>query len=251
MKVDILASGSEGNCIALRSSGTTILIDAGIAKTKIDKRLLEVGIRPDDIEAIFVTHAHSDHVKGLPLANKYHIPVYASEGEWKSIKGVDEDLMNSIDDKGTLFDYEGLSEWIDIVPFKTHHDAFEPLGYIAQTEKVKVSVCLDTGKVDSNMLESMQGSNIYIIESNHEPGMLEYSNYPNSVKARILSDIGHLSNEQTASVLSKLVHGIGENIYLTHLSSSNNMPELAKMTVIRALSKKGFKQNKHYFLEVV
>jgi phosphoribosyl 1,2-cyclic phosphodiesterase len=95
MKVDILASGSGGNCIALRSGETTILVDAGVAKTKIEKRLLEVGIRPDSIRAIFITHAHSDHVKGLPLANKYKIPVYAAEGEWKDIQGVDDDLLRA------------------------------------------------------------------------------------------------------------------------------------------------------------
>ncbi|KJD42462.1 MBL fold metallo-hydrolase, partial [Paenibacillus terrae] len=92
MKVNILASGSKGNCIALTSAGQTILIDAGIAKTKIEKRLLDVGIRPDHITAIFITHAHGDHIKGLPMANKYRIPVYATEGEWKGISGVDDEL---------------------------------------------------------------------------------------------------------------------------------------------------------------
>lgn len=251
MKVDILASGSGGNCIALRTNETTILIDAGIAKTKIEKRLLEVGIRPDEIEAIFITHAHSDHTKGLPLANKYHIPVYASEGEWKSIQGVDQELVGVLKKESVLFDYEGYGDWIEIIPFQTHHDAFDPYGYVVQTENMKVSICLDTGLVDSNMLEAMQGSNVYIIEANHEPSMVEASNYPNSVKTRILSHIGHLSNEQTAEALAELVTGKGEQIYLTHLSKKNNMPALAELTVMRALSKKGLKANIDYKIEVV
>ncbi|MDF2789248.1 MAG: fold metallo-hydrolase, partial [Neobacillus sp.] len=111
--------------------------------------------------------------------------------------------------------------------------------------------CLDTGHVDQDMISAMECSNIYIIESNHEPNMVEVSDYPNSVKARIISDIGHLSNLQTADVLSKLVLGVGEQIYLTHLSSKNNMPVLAEMTVKRALAKKGFKADKHYKIEVV
>lgn len=250
MKVDILASGSSGNCIAIRSGQSTILVDVGIAKTKIEKRLLDVGIRPDSISAILVTHAHSDHVKGLPLANKYRIPVYAGEGEWKSIKGVEDELKNEIPNNGVLFDPIG-QEWMNIIPFNTHHDAFDPKGYVILSNNYKVSVCLDTGHIDSIMLEVMKDSNIYIIESNHDPSMVEVSEYPNSVKARIISRIGHLSNEQTAEALFKLVKGVGERIYLTHLSSHNNMPALAEMTTKRALSRKGFKAGKDYEIEVI
>jgi phosphoribosyl 1,2-cyclic phosphodiesterase len=247
MKVDILASGSGGNCIALRSSETTILVDVGIAKTKIEKRLLEVGIRPDSIKAILITHAHSDHIKGLPLANKFKIPVYAAEGEWKSINGVDEDLKRPIKAGSDI----NIDDWF-IESFKTHHDAMDPLGYVIHDyEGQKCSVCLDTGHVDDNMIGAMQFSNIYIIESNHEPNMVEVSDYPVSVKARIISHIGHLSNEQTAEALYKLVNGIGEQIYLTHLSSKNNMPVLAEMTVKRALTKKALKAGTHYQVKVV
>jgi phosphoribosyl 1,2-cyclic phosphodiesterase len=249
MKVDILASGSGGNVIALRSSNSTILVDVGIAKTKIEKRLMEVGIRPDSIKAILITHAHIDHVKGLPLANKYKIPVYAAEDEWKSIQGVNEELHRSLK--------PGLSINLDddwfIESFQAHHDAHSPLGYVITSDDdgYKCSVCLDTGHVDDEMISAMEYSNVYIIESNHEPNMVEVSDYPPATKARILSHIGHLSNEQTAEALSKLVNGVGEQIYLTHLSSKNNMPALAKMTTMRALVKKGFMDGKHYFLEVV
>lgn len=247
MKVDILASGSGGNCISLRSSETTILVDVGIAKTKIEKRLLEVGIRPDSITGILITHAHSDHVKGLPLANKYKIPVYAAEDEWKSIQGVEGDLKRPIK-PGTDIN---IDDWY-IESFETHHDAYSPLGYvISDYEGQKCSVCLDTGHVDPGMLAAMEYSNIYIIESNHEPNMVEVSDYPPATKARIISHIGHLSNEQTAEALSKLVMGVGEQIYLTHLSSKNNMPALAEMTVKRGLAKKGLKAGTHYHLEVV
>jgi phosphoribosyl 1,2-cyclic phosphodiesterase len=247
MKADILASGSSGNCIALRSSQSTILVDVGIAKTKIEKRLLEVGIRPDSIQAIFITHAHSDHIKGITLANKYKIPVYAGEGEWRSIKGVDNDLQRFI----KAYSDVTLKEFY-IQAFKTHHDAMDPHGYvISDFDGNKCSVCLDTGHVDQDMLAAMEYSNIYIIESNHEPNMVEVSDYPNSVKARIISHIGHLSNEQTAETLSRLVNGVGEQIYLTHLSSHNNLPALAEMTAKRALLKKGFKANLDYKIEVI
>jgi phosphoribosyl 1,2-cyclic phosphodiesterase len=247
MKVDILASGSGGNCIAVRSSNSTILVDVGIAKTKIEKRLLEVGIRPDTIAAVFITHAHSDHVKGLPLANKYKIPVYAAEGEWKSITGVDEDLQRPIKAGSDI----NLDDWY-IETFKTHHDAFDPLGYVIHDyEGQKCSICLDTGHIDDEMIAAMEYSNIYIIEANHEPNMVEVSDYPPATKARILSHIGHLSNEQTAEALSRLINGIGEQIYLTHLSHKNNMPVLAEMTVKRALTKKALRAGTHYKIEVV
>lgn len=247
MKVDILASGSGGNCIALQSGTTTILIDAGIAKTKIEKRLLEVGIRADQIDAIFITHAHADHTKGLPIANKYRIPVYASEGEWKSIHVVDSELK-CIVEPGEPVSFDAGE--FGIISFQTHHDAYQPLGYTVTGDET-VSVCLDTGLIDRRMLEAMRDSDIYIIEANHEPALVEMSDYPNSVKARILSDIGHLSNFQTSQALSKLVQGRGEVIYLTHLSSKNNTPALARKTVEAVLRGKGFENGQHYHLEVV
>lgn len=245
MKVDILAGGSSGNCIAVRSSESTILIDAGIAKTKIEKRLLDVGIRPDSIEAIFVTHAHSDHIKGLPLANKYHIPVFAAKDEWKSIQDVDISLTHYIDD-GECIPWKD----IEVTSFQVHHDAYDPRGYTVRIGDKKASICLDTGHVDSNMIEAMKGSDIYVIEANHDPAMVEYSSYPNNVKARIVSDIGHLSNEQTADALSQLITGLGESIYITHLSSKNNLPELAKITIARKLSNKGLRDGMDYELKV-
>jgi phosphoribosyl 1,2-cyclic phosphodiesterase len=246
MEVHILASGSSGNCIAVRSGSSTILIDAGIPKTKIERRLLDAGIRPDEIAGIFITHAHADHIKGLPLAHKYHIPIYASEGEWKDIGDGDEK-------DGYAYDVMIARESgiVSVKGFPVHHDAFEPMGYAIQSEEGKVSICLDTGRVDRDMLEAMAGSDIYIIEANHDPDLVAVSDYPESVKERILSDRGHLSNQQAAEVLAKLVKGRGERIYLTHLSKSNNMPELALATVEAALRRKGFVNGKHYFLEAV
>jgi len=244
MKVDILASGSSGNCIAVRSENTTVLVDAGIAKTKIEKRLLDVGIRPDSIKAILITHAHADHTKGLPLANKYKIPVFAGRDEWKSIEGVENRWNINAGNEFQIDDFIVKS-------FRTHHDAYDPVGYTLTDNEGKVSICLDTGRVDDEMIQSMANSDIYIIESNHEPRMVDVSDYPDSVKARILSENGHLSNQQAAAALYKLIQGKGEKIYLTHLSSKNNVPALAEMNVIKALSKKSLKRKIHYEIEVV
>lgn len=252
MNIKILASGSSGNCIAIMHSCglPVILIDAGIARTKIERRLLEEGIRPPDVSAIFITHAHGDHVKGLPLANKYRIPVYASEGEWKGISGVDEELRRvceTIRGQYEMIEFGALH----LYPFTTHHDAYEPLGYaVEDDEGNRCCIVLDTGKVDSHILEMMEGNHI-IIEANHEPDMVEYSDYPDKVKARVLSDLGHLSNIQCAAALKKALRGNGERVYLTHLSSNNNTPELARAVVQTELRKAGLFDGIHYFLEVV
>lgn len=249
MKINILASGSAGNCIAITSADKTILIDAGVAKTKIEKALMESNITPGNVEAIFITHAHGDHVKGLPLANKYKVPVYAGSKEWQLIKGIDEEIAEMIEPGYAT----GVAHTFEVSAFGVHHDSHQPLGYTVEelATGFKISVCLDTGRVDDEMFAAMKGSDIYIIESNHEPRMVEASSYPNSVKARIISHIGHLSNQQTAEALSQLVRGKGEQIYLVHLSGKNNMPALAKMTVQRELLKKGLTAGQHYQLEVV
>lgn len=250
MNVKVIATGSKGNCIWVQSEGVGVLIDAGLPKTHIEKRLSENGISPVDINAIFISHAHGDHISGLTLANKYKINVYASEGEWKRIKNVDDDLQRTIRYVDGKYEFISIGD-IMIYPFKIHHDAAEPLGYaIEDNEGNRCCVVFDTGHVDQEMLEYMEG-NIYVVEANHEPSMVEECNRPDSVKARILSDIGHLSNEQCAAALKELIRGKGERIYLTHLSGDNNTKQLAENTVKLALWEKGFVKGKHYQLEVI
>lgn len=249
MKIDIIASGSDGNCIAITEAGQTILIDIGIAKTKVEKALASAGITPNQILGVFITHAHGDHIKGLPFADKYKIPMYCPKGELDKIKRFS---------KGKEYPFEivkaGISDTLEdfvVTPFNTHHDSMEPVGYTIQTSGHKASVCLDTGHVDNEMIEAMTGSDFYIIESNHEVLMVENSNYPNSVKARVISHIGHLSNQQATEALLKLVKGAGEYIYLVHLSDQNNTPSIARMELVREFMRRGWQQGNQYHLEVI
>jgi phosphoribosyl 1,2-cyclic phosphodiesterase len=248
VEIKFIGTGSKGNCIAIGFIDGWILFDIGIAKTKCEKLLLENGIDPKEVRCIFISHAHKDHVAGLPFAEKWNIPVYASAGTWKTVDFSGDKRVLKFDK--TMISY-GLGV-LNVRWFKTHHDDYESLGYTVEDEEgTKVSICLDTGHVDRDMLEAMRGSDIYIIEANHDPELVAVSSYPDSVKARILSDVGHLSNEQTAKALSQLVTGKGEKIYLCHLSSSNNLPAIAKGEVVRALRKKGLQIDKHYSVEVV
>lgn len=251
MKVTILATGSDGNCIHILSGSTGILIDAGKWKRDLEKRLNARHINPStDIQAVLITHAHGDHIRGLTLANKYNYPVYATEGEWKGIAGVQDDL------KRTLHRVHGRYEMVEfgdlhVYPFQVHHDAYEPVGYAVEDDVGnRACIVFDTGHIDEEMLSMMEGS-IYIVEANHDISMLTNGDYNEVLKTRILSDLGHLSNDQCAEALGKLIQGNGEQIYLTHLSKGNNDPIKAANTVKLKLFEKGFIAGKHYFLEVV
>lgn len=251
MEVKIIAGGSGGNVIAVRSNDTIIIVECGLPKTKIENLLIQNGLNPTDIQAIFITHPHQDHVQGIGLANKYRIPVHASEGTWKNEKymqTVDEDLRNT----ATVADEINIENEFFVTPFRTHHNDFDPFGYVINGDRgERLSICLDTGVVDQDMLDAMAGSNIFIIEANHDLDLLINGEYHEQLKARICSDLGHLSNAQTAEALSKLIVGKGERIILTHLSKQNNTAELAEKAVEEALEAKGFERLYDYTLEVV
>ncbi|MEK3873684.1 MULTISPECIES: MBL fold metallo-hydrolase [unclassified Paenibacillus] len=253
MKVEILATGSDGNCIFLQSGSTGILIDAGKWKRDLEKRLLARGINAaTDIQAVFITHSHSDHVRGLTLAGKYRIPVYATHGEWQKISGVDEELQRVLETTYSKYDTVELGG-LHVYPFQTHHNTLEPVGYAVEDDiGNRACVVFDTGQIDAEMLQMMEGSNIYIIEANHDLEMLQTGPYDDYLKDRIADPHrGHLSNDQTAEALQKLVQGRGERIYLTHLSTKNNSPNLASQAVRMALFEKGLINKRDYFLEVL
>lgn len=253
MKVSIIATGSDGNCIHLQSETTGILIDAGKWKRDLEKRLLANGINAaTDIQAVFITHAHGDHIKGLTLANKYRIPVWATDGEWKGISGVDEELRRVLDTRWSKYERVEIGDDLHIYPFKVHHNTYEPVGYsIEDGNGNRACVVFDTGQIDDEMLQMMEG-NIYIVEANHDVDMLQNGEYSDYLKDRISDPHrGHLSNDQAAEALKKLVKGRGERIYLTHLSSNNNTPELASHAVRMALFEKGLINKRDYYLEVV
>lgn len=253
LQAKILAGGSSGNLIWIGNDEISLIFDPGIPKTLIEKSLLSENIRPDFVNAIFVTHCHKDHISGVSFANKYHIPVYASEGEWKEpkLQCVESDLRNIVKSGKHVISTADEKNAVIITPFNTHHNAYEPLGYTIENTECKISICLDTGKVDDEMLEAMKDSNIYIIEANHDIDILQDSDYHENLKARIASDLGHLSNDQTAAALKQLVKGNEELIYITHLSSSNNMKNLAEAVISNALYEKGLYHNTSYKLEVL
>lgn len=247
MDVKVLASGSEGNMVWIGNSETSVLIDVGLPKTKAEKALIDAGVDPTKIDAVYITHEHQDHCKGLAFVDKYKIPVYASMGTLKALNRLD---------TGNYANSRGFNVFSDsalfIQSFNVHHDAAQPLGYtVTDIEGFKVSVLMDTGKVTDDMLEAMRDSSVYVFECNHDEDMVMNGSYHDGLKQRVLCDVGHLSNDDAAAALAKLVRGQGEQIFLTHMSSNNNMPALALATVKRALKAKGFIAGKHYNVEVI
>ncbi|MFC5528430.1 MBL fold metallo-hydrolase [Cohnella yongneupensis] len=248
MIVKVLASGSKGNAVWISNGEVSILIDVGLPKSKIEKIMLERDIDPSKIDGIFISHEHQDHVMGISLADKYKIPVYASEGTLKEIGRLD---TGNIMRAGGFHGFDALrSSYMLVSAFGVHHDAMEPFGYTITTKDKKATVLMDTGHVDEAMIQAMQYSDIYVFECNHDVDMLQDGDYDARTKSRILSDNGHLSNDAAAEALAKLVTGKGEHIWLTHMSANNNLPALAEGTVKRALRAKGLHPGKHYTLEV-
>lgn len=228
-----IASGSSGNCIYTGSDSTHILIDAGISGKRTEAGLNMIGIKGSELDGIFITHEHSDHIGGLGvLARKYGIPIYASEGTLRGIKlyrgtmDIDDNLLHPIkaDEKVIIKD-------ITVNPMKISHDANEPLAMRIYNEGRKAAIITDLGCYDDYTVGSLLGMDILLCEANHDIRMLETGPYPYPLKRRILSDRGHLSNEAGGRLISSLLCDNTKHIILGHLSKENNLPELAYETV--------------------
>lgn len=233
MRLCSIASGSSGNCIYVGSADTHILVDAGISCKRIEEGLKKAQLSGKDISAVFVTHEHSDHIQGLGvLARKYQIPIYATHGtvagilDGAKIGKVDPDLFHEIitDEDVTVGD-------LVVHPFRISHDANDPCGYRFSCDGVKAAVATDMGTFDAYTVENLQGLQAVLLEANHDVRMLQAGPYTYALKQRILSDKGHLSNDNTGLLLNQILHPDLRHILLGHLSHENNMPELAFETV--------------------
>lgn len=247
-----LFSSSSGNSVYIGSGADGVLIDVGMSAKQTDIALHNIGVDPDTIKAIFITHEHSDHVKGLRVfAQKHKIKIYATKGtafyldnyELTSAKGslkcevIGEDGIEA----GSLF----------VKPFRTSHDARESCGYTVETsDGRKISLATDLGYVSETVHNAIIGSDLVMLESNHDVKMLENGPYPYQLKERILSKKGHLSNDACAEEAVKLIEGGTTRLFLGHLSKENNFPELAYQSTFAALSQADMQEDSDYILKV-
>lgn len=229
MRLKSIASGSSGNCIYVGSDNTHILVDVGISGKRVEQGLKELEITGKDVDAILITHEHSDHIQGLGvISRKYGIPIYSTRGTLeqiassKSLGNIDLSLLNEIS-----YDSSYKIKDISFNTIKISHDAAEPVAYSFGCGDKKAAIITDLGTYDDNIKEKLKGLDAIFLEANHDVRMLQLGPYPYNLKQRILGNKGHLSNELAGRLLSDVLHDNMKHIVLSHLSKENNMPELA------------------------
>lgn len=236
-KYSILASGSSGNCFYLETPKKRLLVDAGLSGKKIVSLLADIDRKPEDLDAILVTHEHKDHIHGVGvLARKYGLDIYANEKTWQ----VMEPMLGKVDasqkhifERGKLKTFDDL----DIESFGVSHDAVDPQFYRFMKDDKSFVMLTDTGYVSDRMAGIIENADAYLIESNHDIEILRSGAYPWRLKQRILSDKGHLSNDDGAETMIRTLGHKTKRIYLGHLSKENNIKELAHMTMEHQLMK--------------
>ena len=240
MRFSPLFSGSNGNALYVEMGDARILIDAGVSGTRIVRALETLGVLPGMLDAILLTHEHSDHVQGAGiLSRKFDIPLYATRGTWMAIA----DRMGRLS-PSNVRELRAFEDFyvgdIGVMPFALPHDASEPVGYSVSCGGTRVAVATDIGHLKGEWLEAVSGCDLVLLESNHDVDMLKAGRYPYELKRRILGNRGHLSNVDAGRAAVKLAKSGVRQIVLGHLSGENNFPELALRTVHDALEAEGF-----------
>ena len=258
LKFCSIASGSSGNCYLVNTEQTAILIDVGIAGNRIIDRLSQRDMSLTDIDAIFITHEHIDHVKSLKKISKgaVNASVFASTGTLEAVS----DKVPAERAIRIAGGQEIQIGDITVLPFSLSHDAAEPLGYSVQADNRRLTIITDTGYVSPEILEHAQAADALILEANHEVNILNMGSYPYSLKRRILGNKGHLSNEAAGECLcnvlkSRMGESAGQSeelkVALAHLSKENNTPQQAFLTIRNMLFEEDYYIDKDIRLCVV
>lgn len=244
-----LASGSSGNSLLVSDGGTHILVDAGISARRITKSIRELGVEPQTLSGILITHEHSDHIRGLAtLTKQFGLPVYASRGTGRQLNyriAFLEPCLHMFE-PGTGFEIGRLS----IETFPTPHDTAESVGYAVSAQGRKAAVATDLGEVTDAVYAGVKGCDLLVAEANHDEEMLRSGPYPYYLKARILGGHGHLSNEAGGALARRCVEHGARKVVLAHLSAENNTPSRAYGAVRACLEQAGADVEHDVLLEV-
>jgi len=240
LRVLILGSGSSGNSTLVESSTTRVLVDAGFNRKETMRRLAALGASVDAVDGIFISHEHTDHVSGLAnLSRSWHAPVFITEGTYAEYRRLmPREEVEKIERVETLVASRSVQVGdIEVTAFSIPHDAADPVGYTLRAEGCKVSIVTDLGFLPAHVREHLRGSDVLVLESNHDLEMLKVGPYPWHVKQRVMSRTGHLSNHAVSEFLRD---GEGFDararwLVLAHLSENNNNPDLARLSAEEAL----------------
>lgn len=235
MKFSVLASGSKGNATLITTGRTTILLDFGVSARKLSSLLHGFGLDPASLNAILVSHEHTDHVSGLPVFLKRHaVPLYTTVGTWEHLP-----LGEIRHDHRPITTGEPFTVGdLEIHPVSISHDASDPCGFVFRSGSTQIAQVTDLGCMTELVRHRLQGSHALILESNHDVEMLRVGPYPWQLKQRVLSRIGHLSNTDLAHFLEHDFDGLAKRIVLAHLSQQNNHPEISRQSAWSALSRR-------------
>jgi len=238
LRICVLGSSSGGNCTYVATEQTAVLIDAGLSYRQISLRLEQIGARLPHVQAVCLSHEHTDHVAALTVLQKrHHLPVYANRGTVEALRSSPRfsSLQWNIFSTGAPFRIGDLL----IHPFAVPHDAYEPVAFRIEAAGAVATIATDVGMPTNLLREQIRGSHLLIIETNHDEHLLRNSSRPPSLIQRILGRQGHLSNETVAALLAETAHPDLQWVLLAHLSEECNRPEIALRTVRRALERAG------------
>ena len=243
-RISILASGSSGNSALLESGRTTLLVDAGFGRKEIVRRFEALGrARPEHVDAILVTHEHTDHCNGLAqLARDWDCPAYLTQPTHREIKKMFADTPTKTPGRveyirpGLKFEIGD----IEITPFSIPHDAADPVGFAFRSAGVKIAIVTDLGYMPELVKQHLRDADFLILESNHDLDMLKVGPYPWYIKQRVMSRTGHLSNSIVSDFLadSEVFDAQPQHLVLAHISEQNNTPDLARLSAEEALSRR-------------
>ena len=245
-----LFSSSKGNSIYIGGGNDNILIDCGMCLKRTEDALKRIDVAPDTVKNIFITHEHSDHIKGIKVfTKKYPTNLIMTKGTRKALE--EKQLLDNAESV-TIIDEKGVDVGcMHIDFFRTSHDANESCGYtVTMANGRKIAVATDLGIMTDEVMNSIKGSDLVMIESNHDVNMLQCGSYPYILKRRILGIKGHLSNDACGLALRELLESGTTRFFLGHLSEENNIPQLAYQTGVASLSSIGAKENDDYFMRV-
>ena len=234
MRFASLGSGSKGNCLIVDEKNTRLLLDCGFSTKEVTARLFRLGLQPDMLDGIIITHEHADHISGVErFARKFDIPVWLTHGTLRAAKKT----FSTISKINIIDSHQAFSiNDIDIQPYPVPHDAQEPTQFIFGNGALKLGVLTDTGCSTTHIEEILNRCHGLVLECNHDAKLLANSKYPLSLKKRVGGRLGHLENSTSAMLLSKLDCSLLQHLIAAHLSEANNTPQLAQSALSGAIN---------------